>query len=95
MEKQMSEKKLTLKIFGQVLNLKSDADPEYAQKLAAYVDKQIMKVSRQSNDPLKVVLLASMNIANDFFSEQKNLINSNEAISEKADKLIELIKEAV
>ena len=54
-----------------------------------------MKVSRQSNDPLKVVLLASMNIANDFFSEQKNLINSNEAISEKADKLIELIKEAV
>ena len=35
-----------------------------------YVDKQIMKVSRQSNDPLKVVLLASMNIANDFFSEQ-------------------------
>ena len=44
MEKQMSEKKLTLKIFGQVLNLKSDADPEYAQKLADYVDKQIMKV---------------------------------------------------
>ena len=34
----MSEKKLTLKIFGQVLNLKSDADPEYAQKLADYVD---------------------------------------------------------
>ena len=54
------------------MNLKSDADPEYAQKLADYVDKQIMKVSRQSNDPLKVVLLASMNIANDFFSEQKN-----------------------
>jgi len=91
----MSEKKLTLKIFGQVLNLKSDADSEYAKKLADYVDKQIMKVSRQSNDPLKVVLLASMNIANDFFSEQKNLIDNNEAISVKADKLIELIKEAV
>tara|TARA_B100001123_G_C14909713_1_gene867261 strand:- start:333 stop:608 length:276 start_codon:yes stop_codon:yes gene_type:complete len=91
----MSEKKLTLKIFGQVLNLKSDADTEYAQKLADYVDKQIMKVSRQSNDPLKVVLLASMNIANDFFSEQKNLIDSNEAVSQKTDKLIELIKETV
>ena len=39
----MSEKKLTLKIFGQVLNLKSDADPEYAQKLADYVDRKALR----------------------------------------------------
>ena len=61
----MSQQKLSVEIYGQQLNLKSAANPEYTSELADFVDGHIRKVSSQSNDPLKVALLASMNIANE------------------------------
>jgi len=91
----MAQQKVVVEIFGQNLNLRSTADPQYAASLAEYVDGQIRRVSRQSNDPLKVVLLASMNIANDLFQERKNQEESNEALSKKADLLLEMVDRAV
>lgn len=88
------ENKLVVEIFGQSLNLKSAANPEYTSQLAEYVDSQIHKVSRQSNDPIKVVLLASMNIANELFEEKKAKEESEEALSQRADSLLEMMRRA-
>ena len=83
----MNDQKLVVEIFGQQLTLKSEAELEYATRLASYVDEQIRKVSRQSNDPIKVVLLASMNIANELFEEQDSKAASANALAQKADSL--------
>ncbi len=91
----MDPKKVVVEIFGQQLNLKSSASPEYAAELAEYVDGQIRKVSRQSNDPLKVVLLASMNIANELFEERKIQRETAEALAQRADSLLEKLERAV
>lgn len=88
------ENKLVVEIFGQALNLKSAANPEYTSQLAEYVDSQIHKVSRQSNDPIKVVLLASMNIANELFEEKKAKEESEEVLSQRADSLLEMVRRA-
>ena len=84
--------KLMVEIFGQSLNLKSSANAEYTLELAEYVDSQIHKVSRQSNDPLKVVLLASMNIANELFEEKRANQESEEILSQRADSLLDMAK---
>ena len=91
----MNEQKLVVEIFGQQLTLKSEAELEYATRLAAYVDEQIRKVSRQSNDPIKVVLLASMNIANELFEEQDSKAESTSALAQKADSLIDMVQKAI
>lgn len=84
--------KLMVEIFGHSLNLKSSANAEYTLELAEYVDSEIRKVSRQSNDPIKVVLLASMNIANELFEEREAKEKSEEALSRRADSLLEMVK---
>ena len=91
----MAQQKITVEIFGQQLNLKSEADPKFATDLAEFVDGQIRKVSNQINDPLKVVLLASLNIANELFEEQKSQQETTAAISERADLLIEMLEKSI
>lgn len=85
-------KVISVEIFGQQLHLKSAADPAYTAQLAEYVDSQIRKVSRQSNDPLKVVLLASMNIANELHEERKKQEESAEILERRADSLLQKIE---
>jgi cell division protein ZapA (FtsZ GTPase activity inhibitor) len=91
----MASQKIVVEIFGQSLNLKSAADPKYAFELAQFVDEQIHKVSSQSNDPLKVVLLASMNIANELFQERKSRKESLDAVSERADSMLEMMERSL
>ncbi len=85
---------LEVRIFGQSLHLRSSANSEYTSRLAEYVDSQIHKVSRQSNDPLKVALLASMNIASELFEEKKTKEKSEEVLSRRADSLLEMVRRA-
>ncbi|MBT3351770.1 MAG: cell division protein ZapA [Nitrospinaceae bacterium] len=89
----MSEK-IMVEIFGQQLNLKSSANPQYAEDLASFVDEQIRKVANQSNDPLKVALLASMNIANELFEERRVQQESVDEIAQRADSLIEMLEKS-
>ena len=88
------ENKLVVEIFGHSLSLRSAANPEYTLELAEFVDSEIRKVSRQSNDPIKVVLLASMNIANELFEEREANEKSEETLSQRADSLLEMLKRA-
>lgn len=91
----MDQQKVEVDIFGHTLRLRSDADPEYASRLAAYVDEQIRKVSRQSNDPIKVVILASMNIANEVFEERKGREEEAAALEERANLLIQKLEQSL
>ncbi len=91
----MAPQKIMVEIFGQQLNLKSAADSNYASELAQYVDEHIHRVASQSNDPLKVALLASMNIANELFQERKNRQESLDAVSERADSLLEMLERSL
>ena len=91
----MAQQKIVVEIFGQHLNLRSAADLTYASELAEFVDEQVHKVASQSNDPLKVVLLASMNIANELFQERKSSQENIDAVSDRADSLIEMLERSL
>jgi cell division protein ZapA len=95
----MEEKKQSVKvnIFGEDYPIKGDTDAAYIQEVAGYVDSKMKEVSeRLSNKlPLRVAVLAAMNITDELFKErgdkEKKLLNVEErslSLLEQLDSLV-------
>jgi len=84
----MEKKTIRVNIWGIEYALKSDADPQYIQKLAEYVDQKIRKLEEniQVKSQLKISILAALNIADELFRLKRNyekLLNQVETTSEE------------
>jgi cell division protein ZapA len=57
-----------VEIFGQTYNVRGDGDPDYLVELARFVDSRMREVAAQvaTVDPLKIAVLAALNIADEF-----------------------------
>lgn len=65
-----SKSSVEIQILGQKMALKSDS-PEYIAKLASYVQQKVDEVASQGALPTsKRVLLAALNIADDYFQSE-------------------------
>lgn len=73
-------------IFGQSYNLRGEGDDTYITELAAYVDKIMREISESTGtvDTVKVAILASLNIADDYLSLKK----ASSGGDDDADKII-------
>jgi cell division protein ZapA len=60
-------------IFGRTYHLRGSEDPAYLEKLAAVVDRKMREVADGSGtaDTLKVAILASLNIADDYLEARR------------------------
>ena len=89
----MEEKKRSVKvnIFGQDYPIKGDTDAVYIQEVAKYVDQKMKEVSeRLSNKlPLRVAVLAAMNITDELFKERGDKENKLLSIEERSQALLE------
>ena len=58
-----------VEIFGQTYTVRAGTDAGYVEKLAAYVDSQMMDVSRNAGavDSVRIAVLAALNIADECF----------------------------
>jgi cell division protein ZapA (FtsZ GTPase activity inhibitor) len=86
-----SYKTTLIKIMGEEYPIKSDADSEYMQKLARYVEEKIMNLSSRIKLPphLKPEILAALLIADEYFSEKQK----NAEIDRKLNKLMLVLEE--
>ena len=80
-----------LRIMGDEYPIKSDADSDYLHELAKYVEEKIQSIALKNKFPskLKSEVLASIVIADEFFSEKKK----NAKIEQKLSELTVLIEE--
>ena len=87
----------TVEIFGQTYNVRGEGDPDYLAELARFVDSRMREVASQvaTIDPMKIAILASLNIADEFsrYREQREnaagiWIERTEEISERLGKVI-------
>jgi cell division protein ZapA len=90
----MAEKgnQVQVEIFGQTYSVKAGSDPEYVQKLAAFVDEEMKDVSRASGavDSLRVAVLAALNLADECLrlrQEAESKHASGTAFDERALRL--------
>lgn len=86
-----------VEIFGQTYNVRGEGDPDYLLELARFVDSRMRDVAAQvaTIDPLKIAILAALNIADEFSRYRKQredaagmLIEKTEEISNRLDKVI-------
>lgn len=63
-----------VELMGRHYTLKGDVDPEYMVTLARYVDSKIAELKQlaQGQDPLRLALLVSLNLADELFQERHN-----------------------
>lgn len=87
----------TVEIFGQTYNVRGEGDPNYLTELARFVDSRMREVQGQvaTVDPLKIAILAALNIADEFsrFRRERqtalgNWIEKTEEMSERLGKII-------
>ncbi|TKJ31926.1 cell division protein ZapA [bacterium (candidate division B38) B3_B38] len=80
-----------VEIYGQTYKIRGAGGKEYIQQLADYVDKKMKEISNITDtvDSLKVAILASINITDEYLKTKKELERAERVISEKIAKLIQ------
>lgn len=88
---------VTVTIFGQEYTLRGDADSEYVQKVAAYVDRKMQEVGDGSQlaSTAKVAILAAVNIADELFRERQRRQEALAALEERTGRIADLIEREV
>jgi cell division protein ZapA len=88
---------IEVEIFGQPYNVRGEGDPDYLTELARFVDTRMREVAAQvaTVDPMKIAILAALNIADEFSRYRKQRedaagirIERTEEISDRLGRVI-------
>lgn len=79
----------TVEIYGQTYNVRGEGDPNYLTELARFVDTRMREVAAQvaTIDPLKIAILAALNIADEFSRTRKQHENALGVWVEKTEEM--------
>lgn len=92
-----NDSSITVEIFGQTYSVRGEGDPDYLTELARFVDSRMRDVAAEvaTVDPLKIAILAALNIADEFSRYRRQRedaagiwIEKTEEISNRLDKVI-------
>jgi cell division protein ZapA len=89
---------IDVEIFGQSYKIRGDADSKHIQKLADFVDEKMREIvdATSTVDTMKVAILASLNIADEYFQLKKELDLTERETRKRVEKyqnsLDEIIK---
>ena len=79
----------SVEIFGQSYNVRGEGDPDYLTELARFVDSRMREVAAQVStvDPVKIAILAALNIADEFSRYRKERESAKGVWAEKTEEL--------
>jgi len=80
-------------IFGKTYTLRGDADPDYVQEIAAFVNERMNEVAGKSAvaSTTKVAILAAVNIADELFREQRKRLETLATLEDKSVRITHLL----
>jgi cell division protein ZapA len=84
---------VSVEIFGQKYPIRSSLDLDYVTRLASYVDGKIRAAgqSAPSGDPLRLAVLAALNIADELFRQRESASAGNDDVVQRAEELERLL----
>ena len=86
---------VTIEIFGHPFTFKADQDISKAKEVAAYLEEEVGKVERQlsaesvSINKRAILILAALNIANEYFELKENQTVLLEMMAQKTTGLLD------
>ncbi len=93
----MENRKVKVTILGNTYNIQGDAQPEYIQQLAYYVNEKMEEVGGNlpRGNPLQVAILAALNIADEYMQMKEMKVGLTGALEQKTRALISLLDEGL
>lgn len=84
---------VSVEINGQRYPLRTQLDPDYVARLAAFVDERIRLASQEtlSGDLVKVSVLAALNIADEYFRCREALASDTGSLRARTEALERLV----
>ena len=88
---------VTVNIYGHEYTLKGEADSEYVQKVARFVDRKMKEVAENSTlaSTTKVAILAAINIADELFRERQKRHQALAMLDERTGQIAQLLEKEV
>ena len=87
----------SVEIFGSTYNVRGEGDPDYLSELARFVDSRMREVAAQvaTVDPMKIAILAALNIADEFSRYRKRRDDAAGAWIEKTEEMSERLGKVI
>jgi cell division protein ZapA len=88
---------IVVEIFGQTYNVRGDGDPDYLAELARFVDTRMRDVAAQvaTVDPLKIAILAALNIADEFSRLRRQREDAAGILIERTEEIQKRLSEVL
>lgn len=89
------KKQIEVNIFGQTYTIAGDADGQYVNQLARYVDSKMKGLSKSAKNvpPNKLALLAAVNITHELFQLREEKSSREKVVETKTKDMIKRIDE--
>lgn len=86
-----------VEIFGQTYNVRGNGDPDYLAELARFVDSRMREVAAQvaTVDPMKIAILAALNIADEFSRYRRQRENTAGIWIERTEEISDRLSEVI
>jgi cell division protein ZapA len=89
-----NERLVEIRVFGQTYTVKTDAEEDYIQDVAKYVNEKMEEVLKKTKSvsSLNVAILTALNIADDLLKEKEKRIALLREVEAKSGDLVEKIE---
>lgn len=87
------KKTVEVSIMGHKLQIRSDSDEVYVERIAKFVDSKVKDILSKSKSvaSTQLLILAAMNIADEYFKFKDATKSKREALAKKIESVIEHI----
>ena len=77
--------------------IKTDADEEYVQKIASYLEQKVKDISAQENNMVvpNALLLAMLKITDDYFKLLKDFEEFKDGAEERSRRLVQILESSL
>jgi cell division protein ZapA len=84
---------IPITVQGQQYPIRTSLDPEYVQRLAAFVDEKMSAAAEQTptSDSIRLAVLAALNIADELFRCRDATDQRNGRLAERTEELERLL----
>ena len=93
----MADERVEFELLGQRLAIRSDASPEYVQKLVEYLGEKlhVLEQGSQMREPLKLSILAALHITDELFRSRGHSTDIPADIGDRIQALVKMLNDAL
>jgi cell division protein ZapA len=86
-----------VEVYGQKYPIKTELDPQYVERLAAFVESRMEAAAKSSpsSDAVGLAILAALNITDEFFRTRQALADNTGDLTARTEALEKIVDQAL